>query len=129
MFPDHGQAWLRYCYGFDLAFKHQALICEAIWNEHQERLPVGLMMKTRKRLIELVWLAVQEVAAQQMNNTYKQYTGALRAAHLGVSRSTWCEVYAPHWRMLKSAVVAFDVELLGNVLSRMHVDAFQDHKV
>lgn len=27
--PEHEQAWLRYCYGFDLTFNYQTLICEA----------------------------------------------------------------------------------------------------
>ncbi|HEY4437663.1 MAG TPA: bacteriophage antitermination protein Q [Lelliottia sp.] len=116
MIPEHGQSWLRYCYGFDLAFKHQTLICESIWNEHHERLPAGLMKKTRKRLIGLVWLAVQEVAAQNLNDTYKVYAGAALAAHLGVSRATWCEIYAPHWRDLKAAVIDLDRRALEGVL-------------
>lgn len=117
MLPQHQQAWLRYCYGFDLTFRYQTMICEAIWDGHQHHLPLGLLKKTKKRIVSLVWLAVQEVAAQQMNDTYKKYAGALLATHLGVSRSTWCEVYAHHWKMLKSAVASLDVESLGNVLA------------
>ncbi|MGC1000948.1 bacteriophage antitermination protein Q, partial [Pantoea agglomerans] len=30
--PEHQQAWLRYCYGFDLSFRYQTLICESIWD-------------------------------------------------------------------------------------------------
>ncbi|XGI81172.1 bacteriophage antitermination protein Q [Enterobacter hormaechei] len=126
MLPEHEQAWLRYCYGFDLNFKYQTLICEAIWNGHQHTLPLGLLKKTKKRIISLVWLAVQEVAAQQMNDTYKQYAGALLATRLGVSRSTWCEVYAPHWKMLKGAVASLDVDSLGNVLARMPEPNFEE---
>ncbi|EPR0420092.1 bacteriophage antitermination protein Q [Enterobacter hormaechei] len=116
MLPEHEQAWLKYCYGFDLNFRYQTLICEAIWNEHQKNLPEGLMKKTKKRLIALVWLAVQEVAATNLNDTYKQYAGAVLAGHLGVSRATWCEIYAPHWRALKSAVVNLDCSALDAVL-------------
>ncbi|WNI62369.1 bacteriophage antitermination protein Q [Enterobacter asburiae] len=83
MLPEHEQGWLRYCYGFDLSFKYQTQICEAIWNGHQH----GLLKKTKKRIISLVWVAVQEVAAQQMNDTYKQYADELLATHLGVLRS------------------------------------------
>lgn len=126
MLPEHEQAWLRYCYGFDLTFRYQTMICEAIWNEHQHALPPGLLKKTKKRIISLVWLAVQEVAAQQMNDTYKQYAGALLATHLGVSRSTWCEVYAPHWKMLKSAVELLDLESLSSVLVRMPEPNFEE---
>jgi len=126
MLPEHEQAWLRYCYGFDLTFRYQTMICEAIWNGHQHALPPGLLKKTKKRIISLVWLAVQEVAAQQMNDTYKQYAGALLATHLGVSRSTWCEVYAPHWKMLKSAVELLDLESLSSVLARMPEPNFEE---
>lgn len=114
--PEHEQAWLKYCYGFDLTFKYQTIICEVIWNKHQIHLPKGLLNKTKKRLVALVWLAVQEVAAMNSNNTYKQYAGAALARHLGVSRATWCEIYAPHWRALKSAVVALDCGALDAVL-------------
>lgn len=127
MLPEHEQAWLRYCYGFDLTFRYQTMICEAIWNGHQHALPPGLLKKTKKRIISLVWLAVQEVAAQQMNDTYKQYAGALLATHLGVSRSTWCEVYAPHWKMLKSAVELLDLESLSSVLARMPEPNFEEN--
>lgn len=128
MLPEHEQAWLRYCYGFDLTFRYQTMICEAIWNGHQHALPAGLLKKTKKRIISLVWLAVQEVAAQQMNDTYKQYAGALLATHLGVSRSTWCEIYAPHWKMLKSAVATLDVKSLCNVLGCMPEPNFEEDK-
>ena len=127
MLPEHEQAWLRYCYGFDLTFRYQTMICEAIWNGHQHALPPGLLKKTKKRIISLVWLAVQEVAAQQMNDTYNQYAGALLATHLGVSRSTWCEVYAPHWKMLKSAVELLDLESLSSVLARMPEPNFEEN--
>ncbi|MCX2958921.1 MAG: antitermination protein, partial [Serratia symbiotica] len=59
----------RYCYGFDLTFRYQTLICESIWNVHQKYLPSGLLRKTKKRIISLVWLAMQEVAALHMNDT------------------------------------------------------------
>ncbi|KAA5927844.1 MULTISPECIES: bacteriophage antitermination protein Q [Pantoea] len=126
MLPEHEQAWLKYCYGFDLNFRYQTLICEAIWNEHQKHLPEGLMRKTKKRLIALVWLAVQEVATMNLNETYKQYAGAALAGHLGVSRSTWCEIYAPHWRALKSAVTNLDCSALDSVLYLKQDKAFDD---
>lgn len=122
LLPEHGQAWLRYCYGFDLSFRYQTMICEAIWDSHQKHLPAGLLKKTKKRIVSLVWLAVQDVAAGRMNDTYKEYAGALLASQLGVSRSTWSEIYAPHWRDLKSAVVELDSWALREVLNRK-----QDH--
>ncbi|WP_449567077.1 bacteriophage antitermination protein Q [Lelliottia nimipressuralis] len=120
------QSWLRYCYGFDLAFRHQTLICEVIWNGHQKYLPEGLMKKTHKRIIGLVWLAVQEVAAMNMNDTYKAHAGALLASRLGVSRATWCKVYAPHWQELKAAVSDLDVQALNAAYICRHEGYFDD---
>ncbi|CDG47135.1 bacteriophage antitermination protein Q [Serratia symbiotica] len=126
LLPEHEQAWLRYCYGFDLTFRYQTLICESIWNEHQKYLPSGLLRKTKKRIISLVWLAVQEVAALHMNDTYKEYAGALLATHLGVSRSTWCEIYALHWQRLKQAAEELDSHALHEVINRKQEHVFEE---
>lgn len=122
----HQQAWLRYCYGFDLAFKHQIAICEAVWSEFEKSLPSGLLRKTKKRLIELAWLAVQDVAATRGNETYQEYAGAELARQLGVSRSTWCEVYRPHWQGLKDSVSAMDEVALAEVLKNHRDHIFDD---
>jgi len=114
--PPHKQAWLRYCYGFDLAFKHQVAICEAVWTEFEKSLPRGLLKKTKKRLIGMTWLAVQDVAARNLNDTYQEYAGAELARQLGVNRRTWHEVYRPHWQGLKDAVVMLDILALSQVL-------------
>lgn len=97
-----------------------------VWglNAHQQQLPAGLLRKTKKRIVSLVWLAVQEVAAIRMNDTYKEYAGALLAIRLGGSRSTWCEIYRPHWHMLKYAVNYLDCSSLEEVSNRK-----QDHYV
>lgn len=126
LLPEHKQAWLRYCYGFDLTFRYQTLICEAIWNLHQSQLPKGLLKKTKKRIVSLVWLAVQEVAARRSNETYKEYAGALLATRLGVSRSTWCEIYAQHWQQLKQAVEELDEVALQEVINRKPDHAFDE---
>ncbi|MGC1020241.1 bacteriophage antitermination protein Q [Pantoea agglomerans] len=114
--PEHQQAWLRYCYGFDLSFRYQTLICESIWDIYHLTLPGGLLMKTKKRIISLVWLAGQEVAAMRSNYTYKAYAGAGLARLMSVNRSTWLRVYAPHWAMLKSAFNELDTSALEAVL-------------
>lgn len=119
---EHEQAWLRYCYGFDLTFRHQTLICEAVWNGHQKHLPKGIMRKTKKRLIQLVWLAVQDTAARNLNNSYREYAGAALAALMQISRSTWCEIYGSHWQLMKKAVDELDRQALRKVLNRK-----QDH--
>lgn len=114
--PEHEQAWLKYCYGFDLTFRYQTLICEVIWNGHQKYLPAGLLNKTKKRLISLIWLAAQDVAATRSNKTYKEYAGAALARLMSVNRSTWLRVYAPHWAHFKRAFDELDIVALQHTL-------------
>lgn len=117
MLPEHEQAWLRYCYGFDLTFRYQALICQSIWTAHQQHLPTGLLKKTQKRLISLVWLAAQDVAASNNNDTYKEYAGAALGRLLGTTQQGWSKTYAPHWALLKSAFREMDRSALATVLA------------
>lgn len=115
--PEHQQAWLRYCYGFDLRFRYQTLICETVWNAHQKNLPDGLLMKTKKRIVSLVWLAAQDVAAVQHNESYKEYAGVLLANRLGVSRTTWCKIYKQYWTALKTAFFELDQNAVLSALA------------
>jgi ribosomal protein L20 len=126
MLPEHQQAWLQYCYGFNLKYALQVQICEAIWNQYQTRLPAGLMKKTKKRLISLIWIAVQDVAAKNSNTTYQEYAGAALANMMNVARSTWCEVYAEHWQSLKQVIVDFDKQALQEVLIRKQDHVFDE---
>lgn len=34
---EHLQAWVRYCYGHDLAFRYQRLMCQHVWEEFQRQ--------------------------------------------------------------------------------------------
>lgn len=122
MLPEHEQAWLKYCYGFDLTFRYQTLICEVIWNGHQKYLPAGLLNKTKKRIISLIWLAAQDVAATRSNDTYKEYAGAALARLMSVNPSTWLRVYAPHWSHFKRAFDELDVGALQHTLDH-HCEA------
>ncbi|RYM66093.1 antitermination protein [Serratia liquefaciens] len=115
LLSEHEQAWVRYCYGFDLTFKYQILICEAVWNEHKKKLPVDILTKTKKRIISLVWLAVQEVVAIRNNDTYKEYAGAALAQMMDINRSTWGRVYSRHWLELKIIVHELDEETLRRI--------------
>lgn len=117
MLPEYQQAWLRYCYGFDLTFRYQTLICEAVWNGHQQHLPAGLLMKTKKRLISLVWLAAQDVAAANSNDTYKEYAGAALGRMIGSTQQAWSKTYGPHWALLKAAFREMDQTALTGVLN------------
>lgn len=125
--PEHQQAWLRYCYGFDLTFRYQTLICEAVWNAHQQYLPTGLLRKTQKRLVSLVWLAAQEVAAMRSNHTYKKYAGAALGQLVGTTRQGWSKTYAAHWEGLKRAFTELDEIALMAVMLRH--SSFQSEEV
>jgi Phage antitermination protein Q. len=116
MLPEHQQAWLRYCYGFDLTFRYQTLICQAVWTAHQQHLPEGLLKKTQKRLISLVWLAAQDVAASNSNDTYKEYAGAALGRLIGATQQGWSKTYGPHWALLKAAFRELDYSALAAAL-------------
>ncbi|HBU9578294.1 TPA: antitermination protein, partial [Klebsiella pneumoniae] len=72
-----------------------------------------------KKLVGLVWLAGQEVAATRNNETYKAYAGAALARMVSVDRSTWKRVYAGHWERLKRAFVEMDSNAL-QIIYRYH---------
>lgn len=124
--PVHQNSWIRYCYGFDLKFEHQKNICEAVWLAYQKNLPTGLLAKTKKRLVSLIWLAVQDVAAKNKNESYKEYAGAALAALMSISRSTWSEVYSPHWKGLKLAVSELDNVSLIQVIKVKEGSVFEE---
>lgn len=71
-----------------------------------------------KKLVSLVWLAAQEVAAARSNDTYKEYAGAALARMISVNRSTWLRVYASHWARFKAAFVELDAQALQTILIR-----------
>lgn len=114
------QAWLRYCYGGDLAFKQQTAICEAVWNLYKGNIPASTQRKVIKRLLSLVWLSVQVVAAANKREDFKEIAGSALAGMLSVSRSTWCEIYSPHWDGMKDAVRALDEVALLATLNHYH---------
>lgn len=125
--PEHEQAWLRYCYGYDLDFRHQITLCEYVWRDFQASLPPGLIRKTQKRLSSLVWVAVQEIACTQSNSAFKQYAGALLASRLGVSRSTWSRIYGAYWKELKALVQELDQEALSGAIENYIVSLENKH--
>ncbi|MBL5932280.1 bacteriophage antitermination protein Q [Lelliottia amnigena] len=122
---DYQQSWMRYCYGFDLSYKHQVMMCKYVWESYQEcLLDSRLQSRVVKKLISLVWLAGQEVAAALSNETYKDYAGAALARLLSVDRSTWMRVYAIHWANFKAAFSELDrvalLKLLKNFDEHAH---------
>lgn len=121
--PEYQQAWLRYCYGFDLNFRYQTLMCKHVWDEYQQfRVMKPLQSRVIKKLVGLVWLAAQEVATIRNNETYKEYAGAALARMMSVDRSTWKRVYAAHWVSLKAAFIQLDSVSLSNLYRRYEED-------
>lgn len=115
----HQQAWIRYCYGFDLNFKYQTLMCEHVWNEfHHCQVKKKLQSRVVKKLVSLVWLAAQEVAAERNNDSYQEYAGAALAGMMSVDRSTWMRVYAGHWTKFRAAFVDLDRCALQTIFIR-----------
>jgi hypothetical protein len=116
---EYQQAWIRYCYGFDLNFKYQTLMCQHVWNEFQNcQVERKLQSRVVKKLLGLVWLAAQEVAATRNNDTYREYAGAALARMMSVDRSTWLRVYAAHWAKFKAAFAELDNQTLHTIFIR-----------
>lgn len=110
------QAWIKYCYGFDLHFRYQTEICRYIWDNFMNQLVgVKIQRRVQQRLIQLVWLAVQDVSTKNRNDTYKKYAGASLATLINVERSTWSRVYSQHWKKMKELVHELDVCALEKI--------------
>lgn len=125
---EHLQAWVRYCYGYDLTFRYQTLMCQHVWEQFQ-RQHSGKKIQGRvtKKLVGLVWLAAQEVAASRNNDTYQEYAGAALARMVSVERSTWLRVYSGHWAAFKASFAEMDSQALSEILSRY--EEYQELKV
>ncbi|RTQ01278.1 antitermination protein [Enterobacter sp. WCHEn045836] len=106
---DGPQSWVRYCYGFDLDFKHQTAICQYVWEKYSKSLKgIKLQARVKKRIISLVWLAAQDAAAKNSNDTYKEYAGSALGRLVGATQQAWSKTYAPHWEGLKHAFQLLD---------------------
>lgn len=114
--PVSQNSWVKYCYGFDLKFEHQIYFCKYVWEEYERQLTVRLQDKVKKRLISLVWLAAQDVAAKNKNESYREYAGAALAGLMNVTRQCWGKTYAHHWASLKRKFELLDVEALSELL-------------
>ncbi|EOL9120191.1 bacteriophage antitermination protein Q [Enterobacter ludwigii] len=103
------QAWIRYCYGFDLNFGFQREICRHVWENYEKQFVAAkLQRRVRERLIQLVWLAAQDAAAKNRNETYKEYAGSALGRLVGATQQAWSKTYAAHWERLKHAFQLLD---------------------
>lgn len=120
------QAWLKYCYGFDLHFGYQTEICRYVWDTYAKRITQDkLQRRVKKRLITLMWLAVQDVAAKNLNEAYKEYAATALASFMSVNRDSWYKTYAKHWREIKEIVRMLDTNSLAAV-GREKLISFDD---
>ncbi|WP_208951703.1 bacteriophage antitermination protein Q [Rahnella sp. ChDrAdgB13] len=118
--PEYQNAWVKYCYGHDLKFAHQVAFCEHVWAEYERRLEgKPLQAKVKKRLIALVWLAAQDAAAKNRNDTYTELAGTALGNLMSISQQCWSKVYASHWSGLKNAFERLDIDVLRTVLNRL----------
>lgn len=119
MLDEYQQAWVRYCYGYDLSFRYQIAICEYIWKGYQAELAdKNIQRRVKNKLVSLVWLAVQDVAAKNSNESYREYAGSALANLMSITRQTWGECYARHWHELKERAMALDLTALQATLIR-----------
>ncbi|MFB5640583.1 bacteriophage antitermination protein Q [Kluyvera ascorbata] len=110
------QAWIKYCYGFDLLFAHQVEICRFIWETYEKGLDgVKIQKRVKLRLMQLVWLAAQDAAAKNSNATYRGYAATALAHLLSVHRDTWYQTYATPWQVLKTITEMLDVHALSKI--------------
>lgn len=110
------QAWIRYCYGFELDFGYQTEICRYVWEKYAKRLvEEKLQKRVKQRIVSLVWLAVQDVAVKNKNPSYREYAGIALAGMASVNRSTWSRVYSEHWMKLKEMVEELDFVSLAKI--------------
>ncbi|EKT55480.1 bacteriophage antitermination protein Q [Providencia sneebia] len=111
------KAWLLYCYAYDLDYNHQVEICNYVWEQFKPSLSgKRITKKVTARLMQLVWLAAQDTASRFGEIlTLDKYTDTALAKLVGVSKSTWSEIYRDHWTMLVSIVERIDREVLLSV--------------
>ncbi|WP_413732316.1 bacteriophage antitermination protein Q [Sodalis sp. RH20] len=112
------EAWIRYCYGYDLDYGHQVTICQFIWDEFQKQL-VGKKVteKMRGRLASLVWLAAQE-SAGHWDMFRNPYTSKRLSELVGVKPDNWSKNYRQHWNSLIVLCDELDISALGAILSK-----------
>ncbi|EKS6733262.1 antitermination protein [Enterobacter asburiae] len=117
------QAWIRYCYGYDLTYKLQIDICSHIWSEYLTSAGnPKLQKRVREKMVVLTWLAAQDAAARNENGTFKESAGATLAHTVDVAKSSWSDTYARPWEKLKEIARELDVSALMKVTQIVELD-------
>lgn len=115
-------AWAKYCYGEDLKFDHQLIICKEVWDRFLSRENATgqkkMANKTQQKVRSLVWLAAQ-VAVRQIRGPALEYTGAQLSRFLGLKPNNWQTHYSPRWALLLAVCADLDNEVIAHV-ERQH---------
>ena len=114
--PAEEFAWLSYCYGDDMTFDHQVMLCQHIWNGLIMNLTDQAKMnkKTEKTLRAATWLAVQE-CKNKINRGEFKYSQKSLSELCGIKYGTWRENYAPRWSAMISVCMELDEKSLVNI--------------
>lgn len=120
--PDPQLAWAKYCYGEDLSFDHQLIICKEIWNRflvrELEARGKKIAIKTQKKLQALVLLAVQ-VTVGLIRGPRLEYSNAKLSQLLGIKPNNFQGHYLPRWSLLLAVCADLDNEVIAYV-GRQH---------
>lgn len=115
---EEGIAWAKYCYGDSTRFEYQVVICHEVWSRFQALEPLAglkkMSAKTRAKVQQLAWLAVQ-VSASQINGGERSYSAAELSRLIGIKPDNWQHNYLPRWSLLISACNDYDNEVIGYV--------------
>jgi len=111
-------AWAKYCYGEDLKFDHQLIICKHVWDRFlvrdSETRARKISEKVQKKLSSLVLLAVQ-VSVGRIRGPVLEYTGAEMSQLLGIKPNNWQGHYLPRWSLLLALCEELDQEVIASV--------------
>lgn len=111
---DTESAWVKCNYLHDTDFQLQTVIVQHGWQNFCGAIKGRRMAgKTKERLKALIWLAAQDVKVQLARG--ETYKFADLAKLVGVTDSTWTDVYKDHWLAMKSIFITLDRQALLSI--------------
>ncbi|EHZ6708633.1 antiterminator [Salmonella enterica] len=108
---EHYKAWLLWNYSENTCWEHQVEITRWAWEHFSQQLEgKRVAKKTIDRLRQLIWLAAQDVKADLAGKDTYEFQALAELA--GVAKSTWTEIYLPHWLVMRSCFIKLDSSAL-----------------
>ncbi|EGG3071148.1 antiterminator [Salmonella enterica] len=108
---EHYKAWLLWNYSENTCWEHQVEITQWAWEQFSQQLEgKRVAKKTIDRLRQLIWLAAQDVKADLAGKDTYEFQALAELA--GVAKSTWTEIYLPHWLVMRSCFIKLDSSAL-----------------